>query len=59
MRTHCSIVVNCTLTSHMAIVFLCVSTNPTVDTLHSIKAVLWITFSSDAQEYVVWIVKSF
>ena len=48
MLTHLPVVVNLTLTRYRAKVFLRVSTNPTVDTLHPLKAVFWVLLLTNA-----------
>ena len=49
--------VNLALTCYMTKVFLCVGTNPTIDALHPLKAVLRILLLTNAQEYVLWSVE--
>ena len=57
MCTHRPVMVNLALTCYMTKVFLCVGTNPTIDALHPLKAVLRILLLTNAQEYVLWSVE--
>ena len=54
MRTHLPVVVNLTLTRYRAIVLFRVSTNPTIDTLHPLKAVFRVLLLTNAKEYILW-----